>query len=252
MRTLTQPELNRALLARQLLLDRVDAPIPAVLERMGGLQAQYAPSIYVGLWSRVRDLERAAVTQALEERAIVQGTLLRRTIHAVSRADYWPFALRLARGAAGRCPARPQPRGHRTRDGRRRPQAARGAGRDDAAPRGDRGARRQAPRGRRRPVGGPRARPALGHVGAPPGRRLRAGRGVAGEAARHDEGRRGQPSRRSLPRRVRPRPPHRGRDLGRPARHGRAARARRHGAAALRRRAGARAPRRAGRAAAAG
>ena len=93
MRTLTQPELNRALLARQLLLDRVDAPIPAVLERMGGLQAQYAPSIYVGLWSRVRDLERAAITQALEDRAIVQGTLLRRTIHAVSRADYWPFAL---------------------------------------------------------------------------------------------------------------------------------------------------------------
>jgi hypothetical protein len=91
-RTLTQPELNRALLARQMLLERVDAPIPAVLERMGGLQAQYAPSIYLGLWSRVRGLERAAVTRALEQRAIVQGTLLRRTIHAVSRADYWPFA----------------------------------------------------------------------------------------------------------------------------------------------------------------
>jgi winged helix DNA-binding protein len=75
-----------------MLLERVDAPIPAVLERMGGLQAQYAPSIYLGLWSRVRGLERAAVTHALEERAIVQGTLLRRTIHAVSRADYWPFA----------------------------------------------------------------------------------------------------------------------------------------------------------------
>jgi hypothetical protein len=91
-RTLTQPELNRALLARQMLLERVDAPISAVLERMGGLQAQYAPSIYLGLWSRVRGLERAAVTRALEERTIVQGTLLRRTIHAVSRADYWPFA----------------------------------------------------------------------------------------------------------------------------------------------------------------
>ena len=92
MRTLTQPELNRALLARQMLLERVDAPIPVALERMGALQAQYAPSIYLGLWSRVRDLERAAITRALEERSIVQGTLLRRTIHAVSRADYWPFA----------------------------------------------------------------------------------------------------------------------------------------------------------------
>lgn len=90
---LSARELNRALLARQMLLDRADAPVPAVLERMGGLQAQYAPSIYLGLWSRVRGLERAAITRALEERAIVQGTLLRRTIHAVSRADYWPFAL---------------------------------------------------------------------------------------------------------------------------------------------------------------
>jgi len=91
-RTLPQRELNRAVLARQMLLERVDAPIPLVLERMGGLQAQYAPSTYLGLWSRVRDLERAAVTRALEERLIVQGTLLRRTIHVVSRADYWPFA----------------------------------------------------------------------------------------------------------------------------------------------------------------
>ncbi len=40
---LSARELNRALLARQMLLDRVDAPVPAVLERMSGLQAQYAP-----------------------------------------------------------------------------------------------------------------------------------------------------------------------------------------------------------------
>ena len=42
---LTQRELNRALLARQLLLERVQLPIPRVLERMGGLQAQYAQSV---------------------------------------------------------------------------------------------------------------------------------------------------------------------------------------------------------------
>ena len=51
-----------ALLARQMLLERVHAPIPRVLERMGGLQAQYAPSMYIGLWSRVEGLERDAVT----------------------------------------------------------------------------------------------------------------------------------------------------------------------------------------------
>jgi len=39
-RTLTQTELNRALLARQLLLERGRMSIPKTLERMGGLQAQ--------------------------------------------------------------------------------------------------------------------------------------------------------------------------------------------------------------------
>ena len=54
-RTLTQQELNRALLARQLLLERAPArPSPNALEAMGALQAQYAPSMYIGLWSRVR------------------------------------------------------------------------------------------------------------------------------------------------------------------------------------------------------
>jgi Winged helix DNA-binding domain len=92
-RTLTQRELNRALLARQLLLERAPLPIPRALEQMGFLQAQYAPAMYVGLWSRVTDLRRGEVTRLLEERDIVQGTLLRATIHLVSRADYWPTAL---------------------------------------------------------------------------------------------------------------------------------------------------------------
>ena len=90
---MTQRGLNRALLARQLLLERVDAPIPDVLERMGGLQAQNAPSMYIGLWTRMRAFERAALTRALEAREAVQGTLMRGTIHLVSRADYWPMAL---------------------------------------------------------------------------------------------------------------------------------------------------------------
>lgn len=93
MRTLTTRELNRALLARQLLLRRRRSSLPEVLELMAGLQAQYAPAIYVGLWSRAHGLRRHAVTRALEARAIVQGTLLRSTIHVVSAADYWPFAV---------------------------------------------------------------------------------------------------------------------------------------------------------------
>jgi hypothetical protein len=68
-------------------------PLPRALERVGGLQAQYAPSMYIGLWSRLDGFERDALTRALERRAVVQGTLMRVTIHLVSARDYWPFAV---------------------------------------------------------------------------------------------------------------------------------------------------------------
>jgi hypothetical protein len=97
-RVLTQRELNRALLARQLLLERASVPLPRALEQIGGIQAQYAPSMYIGLWSRVEGLERDAVTRALERRSIVQGSMMRATIHLVSRRDYWPFVVGIRRG----------------------------------------------------------------------------------------------------------------------------------------------------------
>ena len=92
-RTLSERELNRALLARQGLLDRLDSDVPRTLERVGGLQAQYAPSMYVGLWSRMAHLDRDDLTRTLERRTTIQATLMRATIHLVARRDYWPFAL---------------------------------------------------------------------------------------------------------------------------------------------------------------
>jgi hypothetical protein len=64
-----------------------------MLERMAGLQAQYAPSMYIGLWTRLAGFERDALTRALEAREVVQATLMRSTIHLVSREDYWPLAI---------------------------------------------------------------------------------------------------------------------------------------------------------------
>jgi len=64
-----------------------------MLERMGGLQAQYAPSMYIGLWSRLEGFERDDLTRALERKTVVQGTLMRSTIHLVAARDYWPFAV---------------------------------------------------------------------------------------------------------------------------------------------------------------
>jgi hypothetical protein len=85
--------LNRALLARQGLLERSAESIPRMLERVAGLQAQYAPSMYIGLWSRLEHFERDALTRALEDRTVIQATLMRSTIHLVSREDYWPFTI---------------------------------------------------------------------------------------------------------------------------------------------------------------
>ncbi len=85
--------LNRALLARQLLLERSQVSIPEAVEQVGGLQTQYAPSGYVGLWTRLAGFERYALTRALEDRSVIQATLLRTTIHMVSRREYWPYAL---------------------------------------------------------------------------------------------------------------------------------------------------------------
>jgi Winged helix DNA-binding domain len=94
---LTTRRLNRALLARQLLLQRSRLPLVTALERVAGLQMQYAPSAYIALWSRLDGFALADLTRALERRRVVQATLMRSTIHAVSAADYWPFAVAIRR-----------------------------------------------------------------------------------------------------------------------------------------------------------
>lgn len=96
-RRISARQLNRALLDRQLLLERSRLGLVAAVERIGGLQTQYAPSGYITLWSRLHGLERAALTRALEERRVVQGTIMRSTIHTVSAADYWPMTIGVRR-----------------------------------------------------------------------------------------------------------------------------------------------------------
>jgi hypothetical protein len=91
-RILTQRALNRALLARQLLLERATMSIEDAVEQVGGLQTQYAPSGYVGLWTRLAGFRRDALTRALEDRTVIQATLMRTTIHMVSRREFWRYA----------------------------------------------------------------------------------------------------------------------------------------------------------------
>jgi hypothetical protein len=89
--TLTTRQLNRATLARQLLLAR--EPIGAVeaIGRLGGLQAQEAAPPFIGLWTRLAGFEREHLLTALRGREIVRATLMRATLHLVGADDYVSF-----------------------------------------------------------------------------------------------------------------------------------------------------------------
>jgi hypothetical protein len=91
-RVLTLRELNRALLERQLLLARRRLATPRAIERLCALQAQYSPSPYIALWSRVTGFRKGQLTQALEERKVVKSTLFRITLHITSARDYPYYA----------------------------------------------------------------------------------------------------------------------------------------------------------------
>lgn len=85
---LTTRQLNRALLARQMLLSRETTPVVASVERLVGLQAQLARPPFVGLWTRLEGFQRGDLTGPLQERRIVRATAMRGTIHLMSAADY--------------------------------------------------------------------------------------------------------------------------------------------------------------------
>ena len=79
--------LNRALLARQFLMER--RPVPAIdaVTHLIGLQAQEPLEPYVGLWSRLVDFDPAELVGLLESRRAVRTLLMRRTLHLVSARD---------------------------------------------------------------------------------------------------------------------------------------------------------------------
>lgn len=87
-RVLTQRELNRTTLLRQMLLGRERlSPVRAV-ERLAGLQAQLPSSPYLALWARLEGFDRASLERALRQRRVVKALLMRATMHLVSARDY--------------------------------------------------------------------------------------------------------------------------------------------------------------------
>ncbi len=101
-RALSHRELNRALLARQLLLKRATMSPATAIERLAGLQAQWAPAPYVGLWSRLSKFSIADLERALADRTVVKATLMRGTLHLVSAKDYPAICIATTRSRTGR------------------------------------------------------------------------------------------------------------------------------------------------------
>jgi hypothetical protein len=89
--TLTLRQLNRATLARQLLLERAEIPVLTAVERLCGIQAQEARPPFVGLWSRVAKFRNEDLHGLLHKRTVVRATFLRATLHVLSAKDYATF-----------------------------------------------------------------------------------------------------------------------------------------------------------------
>jgi hypothetical protein len=88
---ITGRDLNRATLARQLLLRREALPAAEAVRRLVALQAQEPASPYLALWNRIAGFDPAGLDAALAGRVVVKGTLMRVTLHAVHAGDYRVF-----------------------------------------------------------------------------------------------------------------------------------------------------------------
>ena len=88
---LTPGRLNRATLARQLLLERQPLDVVSAVRRVVALQAQEPASPYLALWNRVAEFDADELHRAFAEQRVVKAQLMRITLHAVAADDYPAF-----------------------------------------------------------------------------------------------------------------------------------------------------------------
>src|SRR5215210_4443745 len=88
---LTDRQLNRATLARQLLLRREPIDVAAAVSRLCAIQAQAPASPYLALWSRIDGFDGGDLDRAFDAGTVLKGTLLRATLHVAAADDYPHF-----------------------------------------------------------------------------------------------------------------------------------------------------------------
>src|SRR5919202_4072023 len=103
-RVLTLRELNRALLARQLLLERRKLGVQQAVEKLCAIQAQWPQSPYIALWTRLIGFRKEELTRAVEQHKVVKATLFRITLHMTSVRDYPYYAAVFLPAARERTP----------------------------------------------------------------------------------------------------------------------------------------------------
>lgn len=102
---LSKRQLNRALLARQMLLERQKSTALALVEHLAGMQAQIPRPPFMGLWTRLHEFDREDLLRLAHDRKVVRATAMRGTIHLLTTRDFLDFrpllAPMLEKGAHG-------------------------------------------------------------------------------------------------------------------------------------------------------
>lgn len=102
MTDLSLRELNRTLLQRQMLIERVDMPALDLVRHLIAVQGQEPNWPYVGLWARLTDFRHDDLADLLRDRTVVRSTMIRRTVHLATAEDYrwlYPTVRTMVEGA---------------------------------------------------------------------------------------------------------------------------------------------------------
>ncbi|MET7767642.1 winged helix DNA-binding domain-containing protein [Nocardia sp. NPDC005366] len=88
MTELSLRELNRTLLVRQMLAERVDISPFELVRHVVAVQGQEPNWPYVGLWSRLAGFTHEDLASLLRDRKLVRSTMIRRTVHLATAEDF--------------------------------------------------------------------------------------------------------------------------------------------------------------------